>query len=139
VPLRITGTIALDEAEIEERFIQAGGPGGQNVNKVASAVELRFDLAHSPSLPEWLRLRAMTLAGRRVSNAGVLVITARRFRTQERNRQDAEERLVALLREAAAPVRKRVKTRVPYGEKKQRLEGKRRRSAVKRMRTERPE
>jgi ribosome-associated protein len=139
VPLRITDAIALDEREIEERFIQAGGPGGQNVNKVASAVELRFDLAHSPSLPDWLRVRAVALAGRRVSNAGVLVITARRFRTQERNRQDAEERLLELLREAARPVQRRVKTRVPYGEKKQRLEGKRRRSAVKRMRAERPE
>jgi ribosome-associated protein len=132
--VRITPEIALDEREIVERFIQAGGPGGQNVNKVATAVELRLDLAHSPSLPDWLRVRAAALAGRRMSQAGVLVITARRFRTQERNRQDAQDRLVALLREAASPPRRRVKTRVPYGERKQRLESKRHRSAVKRMR-----
>src|SRR5690606_31596858 len=92
--IRITGSIAIDPGEIEESFLRAGGPGGQNVNKVASAVQLRFDLRHSPSLPAALRARAERLAGRRLTKEGVLVITANRFRSQERNRADALERLV---------------------------------------------
>src|SRR5512139_1088618 len=99
--IRITETIAIDEGEIEETFIRASGPGGQNVNKLATAVQLRFDVLHSPSLPDDVRTRAMRLAGRKLTRDGVLVITAQRFRTQERNRQDALERLVALIREAA--------------------------------------
>jgi protein subunit release factor B len=93
--IRITDAIAIDEAELDERFIRASGPGGQNVNKLSSAVQLRFDVRHSPSLPEGMRARMERLAGNRLTRDGVLVITAQRFRTQERNRQDARDRLIA--------------------------------------------
>ncbi len=99
--IRVTPAIALDEAEIEERFVRASGPGGQNVNKVSTAVELRFDVRGSPSLPDDVAARLMRLAGRRLTQEGVLVLKADRFRTQERNRADALERLVALIAEAA--------------------------------------
>ena len=99
--------LTLDERDLEESFIRASGPGGQNVNKVASAVQLRFDLRRSRSLPEPVRLRLARLAGRRLSQDGVLVITAQRFRSQDRNRQDALDRLVALIRRAAEPPRPR--------------------------------
>src|ERR1700760_5003541 len=106
--IRITDRIGIDESEIEERFIRASGPGGQNVNKLSTAVQLRFDLRHSPSLPEAMRARAERLAGKRLTRDGVLVITAQRHRTQERNRQDALDRLIELLREAAiAPTPRR--------------------------------
>ena len=132
--IRITDAIALDESEISESFIRSSGPGGQNVNKVASAVQIRVDLRSSPSLPEAVRARAEKLAGRRVSRSGILVITARRFRTQERNRADAIERLVDLLRRAAAPPRPRRPTRPPPASRAARLERKRRRAVLKGLR-----
>jgi ribosome-associated protein len=98
--IQVTNSIALHEDELQESFIRASGPGGQNVNKVESAVQLRFDVRHSPSLPDHVKERLERLAGRRLTNDGVLIITAQRFRTQERNREDALERLVALIRQA---------------------------------------
>ncbi|MDP8916800.1 MAG: aminoacyl-tRNA hydrolase [Pseudomonadota bacterium] len=131
----VTPHIALDESELQERFILAGGPGGQNVNKVSSAVELRFDVRRSPSLPEPVRARLERLAGRRLTKEGVLVLTAQRFRDQVRNREDALERLLALIREAAAPPPpKRRPTRPTLASKVRRLEGKARRSGVKSLR-----
>jgi ribosome-associated protein len=133
--LRITDAIAIDESELEERFVQASGPGGQNVNKVATAVQLRFDVAAAPCLPEPVKRRIKTLAGRRMTADGVLVIDARRFRTQERNRADARERLVEMIRRAAIPVAKRIPTRPTIAAKRRRLDAKKIRSTVKRART----
>jgi len=132
--IRITDTIAVDESENEESFVRAAGPGGQNVNKLATAVQLRFDVRRSPSLPEPVRLRLERLAGRRLTRVGVLVITARRHRTQERNRQDAFERLVELIRRAARPPVPRRPTKPTAGAKRRRLEGKKQRAAIKRLR-----
>ena len=132
--LRITPAIEIDESEIEERFVQSSGPGGQNVNKVATAVQLRFDVAASPSLSQTLKAKIATLAGRRMTADGVLILDARRFRTQERNRADARDRLTELIRRAAIPVAKRIPTRPTLASKKRRLEGKKRRSATKRGR-----
>src|SRR6266581_981019 len=109
--IAITDTLALDEGELSESFIRASGPGGQNVNKVASAVQLRFDVRHSRSLPSAVRERLERLAGQRLSQDGVLVITAQRYRSQERNRQDALARLVTLIRRAASPPAPRRPTR----------------------------
>ena len=136
--IEITGTISLDPREIEESFIRSPGPGGQNVNKVATAVQLRFDLRRSPSLPEEVRARAERLAGRRLTKDGVVVITAARFRSQERNREDALARLVALLRKAARPPVPRKATRPSAGAKRRRLDDKTRRGAVKRLRRTKP-
>jgi len=137
--IRITRGIALDEAEIEESFVRSSGPGGQNVNKLSTAVQLRFDVRRSPSLPEEVRARLERLAGRRLSKDGVLVINAQRHRTQERNRQDAKDRLIALIQEAAvAPVARRA-TRPTLGSKHRRLDDKAKRAAVKSLRSDMPD
>ena len=131
----VTPDIALDERELEEKFIRAAGPGGQNVNKVSTAVELRFDVRRSPSLPDPVRARLERLAGRRLTLEGVLVLVAQRFRTQERNRQDALDRLIELIARAAEPPPPpRKKTRPTLASKRRRLEGKVRRGQVKALR-----
>jgi ribosome-associated protein len=132
--LNVTATIAIDPAELEEVFVTASGPGGQNVNKVSTAVQLRFDARHSRSLPDAVRERLYRLAGRRMTVEGVIVISAARFRSQHRNRADARARLVALIRAAAEPPAPRKPTRPPRAAKLQRREEKRRRSAVKSLR-----
>ncbi len=132
--IHITRNIVLDESEVREEFVRASGPGGQNVNKVATAVQLRFDAANSPALTDEIRARLARLAGRRMTDDGVLIITAQRFRTQNRNRQDAMDRLVELIRGAAEPPKRRRKTKPPPASKERRLEGKRRRSQTKQLR-----
>jgi ribosome-associated protein len=136
--IRITERIHIAESELTEQFVRSSGPGGQNVNKVATAVELRFDLRGSPGLPEAMRARAVRLAGRRLTKDGVLVIRAERFRTQEQNRADARERLVALLREAAVSPKYRVKTKPSRAAKERRLKSKVQRGTIKRLRREKP-
>ncbi|HXV12676.1 MAG TPA: alternative ribosome rescue aminoacyl-tRNA hydrolase ArfB [Candidatus Krumholzibacteria bacterium] len=132
----VTPTISLDESELEVSFVRSSGPGGQNVNKVATAVQLRFDVARSPSLPDDVRARLLARLGSKLTKDGVLILSARRFRTQERNRADAVERLVELIRASATPPKRRRKTKPTRASKQQRVEEKRRRSATKRMRTE---
>src|SRR5512139_2429323 len=132
--VRVTEEIRIEEGEILERFIRSSGPGGQNVNKVATAVQLRFDVRNSPSLPREVRERLIRLAGNRVTRDGVLIIEAGRFRTQERNRRDARERLAEWLRRAAEPPRRRKKTRPTAGGKARRLEEKHHRGEAKRAR-----
>lgn len=137
--IEVTATIAIDENEIAESFIRASGPGGQNVNKVATAVQVRFDVRNSPSLPEPVRHRLARLAGSRMTLDGVLIITAEAYRSQEANRRDAVERLVALIRQAATPPTPRRPTRPTHASKRRRLEAKARRAGIKRLRSGPPE
>ena len=132
--IRITRSITIDYNELDEQFIRASGPGGQNVNKLSTAVQLRFDARRSPSLPEPVRLRLEKLAGSRLTKDGVVVISADRYRTQERNRADALERLIALIRRATETPKPRRPTRLPAAAKERRLKAKNERGAVKRLR-----
>jgi ribosome-associated protein len=136
--IRVTGKIAIDEREIAESFVRASGPGGQNVNKLATAVQLRFDVRHSRSLPAEVAARLERLAGSRLTRDGVLVIIAQRHRTQARNREDALERLVDLIRRAAIPPVSRRPTKPTASSRERRIEGKKRRGGIKRQRQLRP-
>jgi ribosome-associated protein len=136
--IRITNGISIDERELDERFIRASGPGGQNVNKLSTAVQLRFDVRRSPNLPDGVRSRLERLAGKRLTREGVLVIAAQRHRTQERNRQDALDRLIDMIRRAAVPPVARRPTRPTAGSRERRIESKKRRSAIKGMRQVKP-
>jgi ribosome-associated protein len=133
--ISVNRSIQIPEREVQLRFIRAAGPGGQNVNKVASAVELRFDVKHSLALPEEVRQRLMRQSGKKLNSAGVLIIQARRYRSQERNRQDALERLVRLVRQAAVKPRVRRPTRPSRASRESRLEIKRHRSRAKQRRS----
>ena len=135
--IRITDSISIDDSEIEESFVRSSGPGGQNVNKLSTAVQLRFDVRHSPSLPNDVAIRLMNLGGKRMTKDGVLVLIAQNHRTQERNRAEAVERLVALVQEAAVrPVPRRA-TKPTKASKLKRIEGKKRRSGIKELRSKR--
>lgn len=128
---QVTSTISIDDSELEESFVRASGPGGQNVNKVSSAVQLRFDARRSPSLPNDVAIRLMRLAGSRLTKDGVIVIVAQEHRDQSRNRAEARERLFDMIRQAAVRPTVRRETKVPKSEKKKRVEGKKRRSEIK--------
>jgi ribosome-associated protein len=134
----VTAHISIDEREIEENFVRASGPGGQNVNKLSTAVQLRFNARHSPSLASDVRARLERLAGSRLTNDGVVVITAQRRRTQARNRQDALGRLIAMIRQAAVAPVKRRPTRPTRASRERRIEGKKRRAGIKQLRRSRP-
>jgi ribosome-associated protein len=136
--LHITDAISIDDAELSESFVRSSGPGGQNVNKVSSAVQLRFDVRQSPSLPNDVAVRLMRLAGKRLTKDGVIVIIAQTHRAQERNRADARERLADLIRQAAVPPVPRRATKVPRAQKKARIEGKKHRARIKNLRGGKP-
>lgn len=132
--IRVTHRISLDESELQEEFVRASGPGGQHVNKTDSAVQLRFDVAASPNIPPDVKARLVKLAGSRLTQDGVLIVQADRYRSQRRNRDDALERLIELIRDASVPPKPRRPTKPTYGSQQRRLEGKAVRSEVKRMR-----
>jgi ribosome-associated protein len=136
--IRITDHISIDERDIEESFVRASGPGGQNVNKLSTAVQLRFDVRHSPSLPPDVRARLERIAGARLTRDGVLVIIAQRHRTQARNREDALERLLELIRQAAVGPVKRRPTRPTRASRERRIESKKRRAGIKQQRRSKP-
>jgi len=136
--IRVNARIELDEREIQEDFVRASGPGGQNVNKVSSAVQLRFDVARSPSLPAAVRARLIALAGSRLTQDGVLILSAERYRSQRRNRDDALQRLLALIRAACEAETPRRPTRPTLASKKRRLDSKQRRGETKKLRTMKP-
>lgn len=136
--IRVNAEIELDAGEIHETFVRASGPGGQNVNKVSTAVQLRFDVAHSPSLPDPVRARLVALAGHRLTHDGVLIIEAERYRSQRRNRDDALERLLELIREACEVDKPRRPTRPTLASRQRRLDSKQRRGETKRLRTVKP-